>query len=94
MGQHDQHEHRPADTGEPLRRYGIDHDALYADVLPILERHGVVPPGERLDGWVWAVRFTGHDDGVEYTRSDLILSPGFTLGEARTLMVKGGCLLG
>lgn len=88
MGQHDQEPRVPAGLDV------IDHDALCADLLPVLERHGIVADGERLDGWIGVLRFTGWTDTRhEYRRVDLITSRGITLGDARQMFSEGATLL-
>lgn len=72
------------------RTEAVDVDSLHAEIVPVLERHGVITSGERLDGWVGLLRFTGVcDDSDEYRRTELLTAPGVTVGEARTLLDDG-----
>ncbi|MBP2370293.1 hypothetical protein [Pseudonocardia parietis] len=78
----------------PHRAGHIDYACLHADLLPVLERHGVLAPGETLDGWVGVLRFCGvHPDGREYRRDEALTGPGVTLGEAAELYATGARLM-
>lgn len=98
-----QHHPQPTHRGAPHpdervtaahRASRIDYDRLNAELLPVLERHGVIAPGETLDGWVGVLRFRGvRDDGKRYRRDEALTAPGISIDEADDMLATGTRLL-
>lgn len=77
---------RPLRDEAPL----VDHDQMSVDSQAVWTRHGAIPLGERVDGFVQLVSTVRYDpDGTEYRRVYRFVPPAATRGESEQLLRDG-----